>query len=116
MRDCADVVLCSLRQQAAAAVVQQVSSPAVQQVPSAVTRRFGLSDEKATAALGQSASRAMVVLPRPFDTFVNATPGPYVPGGRLEALAFTVSVIVTPLVSVEPKVELAVSQDGVLIE
>jgi hypothetical protein len=57
-----------------------------------------------------------VVLPRPFDTFVNAMPGPYVPGGRLEALAFTVSVIVTPPVSVEPKVELGVSQDGVLIE
>jgi hypothetical protein len=31
-------------------------------------------------------------------------------------LAFTVSVIVTPLVSVTPKVGLAVSQDGVLIE
>jgi hypothetical protein len=47
---------------------------------------------------------------------VNATAGPYVPGGRLEALAFTFSVIVTPLVSVAPTVELAVSQDGVLIE
>jgi hypothetical protein len=58
----------------------------------------------------------LVALPRPFDTFVNATPGPYVPGDKLEALAFTVSVIVTPLVSVAPDVELAVSQDGVLIE
>jgi hypothetical protein len=47
---------------------------------------------------------------------VNETPGPYAPGGRLDALAFTVSVIVTPLASVAPKVELAVSQDGVLIE
>jgi hypothetical protein len=47
---------------------------------------------------------------------VNATPGPYVPGGKLEALAFTVSVIVTPFVSVAPAVELAVSQEGVLIE
>jgi hypothetical protein len=56
------------------------------------------------------------VLPWPFDTFVKATPGPYPPGGRLDALSFTVSVIGTPLVSVTPKVELAVSQDGVLIE
>jgi hypothetical protein len=31
-------------------------------------------------------------------------------------LAFTVRVIVTPRVSVVPKVELAVSQDGVLME
>jgi hypothetical protein len=58
----------------------------------------------------------LVTLPRPFDTFVNATPGPYAPGGRLDALALTVSVIVTPLVSVTPRVELAVSQDGVLIK
>jgi hypothetical protein len=42
--------------------------------------------------------------------------GPYVPGRRAEALAFTLSVTVTPLVSVTPWVELAVSQDGVLIE
>jgi hypothetical protein len=47
---------------------------------------------------------------------VNATPGPYAPGGRLDALAFRVSVIVTPLVSATPRLELAVSQDGVLIE
>jgi hypothetical protein len=47
---------------------------------------------------------------------VNATPGPYVPGDRLATLAFTVSVIVTPFVSVVPAIELAVSQDGVLIE
>jgi hypothetical protein len=39
-----------------------------------------------------------------------------VPGGSLEALAFTLNVIVTPLVSVAPEIELAVSQDGVLIE
>jgi hypothetical protein len=38
------------------------------------------------------------------------------PGGIVEALAFTVSVIVTPLVSVVPEVERAVSPDGVLIE
>ena len=85
-------VLCSLRQQAAAALVQQVSSAAVQQVPSASTRDLRLSDEEATAALGQSALRDKVALPRPFDTFVNAMPGPYVPGGGPEALAFTVSV------------------------
>jgi hypothetical protein len=42
-------------------------------------------------------------------------PGPCVPGGRVEALAFTLNVIVTPPVSVAPEVELAVSQDGVLI-
>jgi hypothetical protein len=48
--------------------------------------------------------------------FVNTVPGPYVPGGRVEALAFTVSVIVTPPVSVMPEVELAVSQEGVRIE
>jgi hypothetical protein len=58
----------------------------------------------------------LVTLPRPFDTFVNATPGPYAPGGRLEALAFTVSVTVAPLVSATPKAELGVSHDGVLIE
>jgi hypothetical protein len=39
-----------------------------------------------------------------------------VPGGKVEARAFTLSVIVTPLVSVVPTFELAVSQDGVLIE
>ena len=38
------------------------------------------------------------------------------PGGRLEALAFTVTLIVTPFVSVVPELELAVSQEGVLIE
>ena len=58
----------------------------------------------------------LIALPRPLDTFVNTMPGPYVPGGRVEALAFTLSVIVTPLVSVAPEIELAVSQDGVLIE
>ena len=58
----------------------------------------------------------LIALPRPPDTFVNTMPGPYVPGGRVEALAFTLSVIVTPLVSVAPEIELAVSQDGVLIE
>ena len=51
-----------------------------------------------------------------FDTFVNATPAPYAPGERRDAFAFTVRVIVTPPVSIVPKVELAVSQDGVLIE
>src|SRR5262249_55408184 len=58
----------------------------------------------------------LVVLPWPFDTFVNATPGPYAPGERRDALALTVRVIVTPRVSVVPKVGLAASQDGVLIE
>ena len=38
------------------------------------------------------------------------------PGGRLEALAFTVTLIVTPFVSVVPELELAVSQEGVLID
>jgi hypothetical protein len=47
---------------------------------------------------------------------VNATPGPYVPGGKLEALALSLTVIVTPFMSVAPTVELAVSQEGVLIE
>ena len=47
---------------------------------------------------------------------MNATTGPYAPGVRLEAFAFTLNVIVTPFVSVAPTVELAVSQDGVLIE
>jgi hypothetical protein len=56
------------------------------------------------------------VLPRPFDTFVTATAGPYPPGDRREALAFTVRVIVTPRASVVPNVELAVSHDGVRIE
>ena len=57
-----------------------------------------------------------LAVPRPFDTFVNATEGPYVPGDRLEALALTVSVMVMPFVSVDPAVELAVSQEGVRIE
>jgi hypothetical protein len=48
--------------------------------------------------------------------FLNTVPGPYVPGARVEALAFTVTVIVTPPVSVMPEVELAVSQEGVLME
>jgi hypothetical protein len=43
-------------------------------------------------------------------------PGPCVPGGRIEALAFTLNLIVTPLVSVAPEVEPAVSHDGALIE
>ena len=55
----------------------------------------------------------LVMLLRPFD--LNATPGPYVPGDNFEALAFTVSVITTPFESVAPAVELAVSQDGVLM-
>jgi hypothetical protein len=38
----------------------------------------------------------LTALPRPPDTFVNTMPGPYVPGGRVEALAFTLSVIVRP--------------------
>jgi hypothetical protein len=58
----------------------------------------------------------LIALPRPFDTFVKATAGPYAAGRRFDARAFTVSVIVVPLVSVVPEVELAVSQDGVLIE
>ena len=67
-----------------------------------------VSDDLRTISLAN-----LIVLPRPL---ANTVPGPYVPGGRLEALAFTVSVIVTPLVSVVPEVELAVSQEGVLIE
>ena len=55
----------------------------------------------------------LTVLPRPL---ANTMKGPYVPGRRAEALAFTLSVTVTPLVSVTPWVGLAVSQDGVLIE
>ena len=55
----------------------------------------------------------LTVLPRPL---ANTMKGPYVPGRRVEALAFTLNVTVTPLVSVTPWVELAVSQDGVLIE
>src|SRR5262245_19554521 len=54
----------------------------------------------------------IVALPRPFDTFVNAMAGPYVPGGSRPAPALTVRVMVMPPVSVEPKLELAVSQDG----
>ena len=38
------------------------------------------------------------------------------PGGRVEVLAFTLNLIVTPLVSMAPEVELAVSHDGALIE
>jgi hypothetical protein len=59
---------------------------------------------------------ALVALPRPLVAFVNATAGPYVPRGRRNADELIVSVIVTPLASVVPKLELAVSQVGVLIE
>ena len=38
------------------------------------------------------------------------------PGDRPEALALTVSVMVLPFASVDPAVELAVSQEGVRIE
>ena len=58
----------------------------------------------------------LLVLPWPFDTFVNPTAGPYPPCERRDAFAFRVRVIVTPRVSVVPKVGLAVSQAGVLIE
>ena len=47
---------------------------------------------------------------------MNATAGPYSPGESRDAFAFTVRVIVTPRASVVPEVELAVSQDGALIE
>jgi hypothetical protein len=47
---------------------------------------------------------------------VNATAGPYSPGESRDAFAFTVRVIATPRASVVPKIELAVSQDGPLIE
>ena len=38
------------------------------------------------------------------------------PGPNCTAVAFTLSVIVTPVVSAVSKLELAVSHDGVLIE
>jgi hypothetical protein len=57
-----------------------------------------------------------MVLPRPLERLVNTMPGPCVPGGRVEALAFTLNLIVTPLVPVAREVELAVSHDGALIE
>ena len=102
--------LCALlRKQAAAAVVQwyppRLSSRYPPRPRSTCPVGRG-SDAPRTVSLA-----GLVALPRPFDTFVNA----YVPGGRLEALAFTRSVIVTPA-SMTPEVELAVSQDGVLIE
>ena len=74
--------------------------------------RLGLPDEEATAPWTISLTN-LIVLPRPL---ANTMKGPYVPGRRAEALAFTLSVTVTPLVSVTPWVGLAVSQDGVLIE
>jgi hypothetical protein len=70
---------------------------------------------------GESGARTVslagkVALPRPFDTFMNAMPGPYVPGERFAALVSTLNAIATPFVSAMPEVELAVSQAGVLIE
>jgi hypothetical protein len=47
---------------------------------------------------------------------VNAIAGPYVPGAKFAALVFTPKVIAMPFVSVTPEIELAVSQEGVLIE
>jgi len=58
----------------------------------------------------------LMVLPRPLERLVNTMPGPCVPGGRVEVLAFTLNLIVTPLVSVAREVELAISHDGALIE
>jgi hypothetical protein len=107
-------VLYSLRKQATAAVIQQISSVVIKQVPPRPRSIWSVgrvSDGLRTISLAN-----LIVLPRPLDTFVNTVPGPYVPGGKAEAPAFTVSVIVTPLVSVVPEVELAVSQEGVLIE
>jgi hypothetical protein len=57
-----------------------------------------------------------LALPRPFDTFVNAIAGLYVPAAEFAAPGFTLKVIATPFVSVTPEIELAVSQAGVLIK
>jgi hypothetical protein len=92
-------------------VVQQISSVVIKQVPPRPGSFWPggrVSDGLRTISLAN-----LIVPPRPL---ANTVPGPYVPGGRVEALAFTVSVIVTPLVSVVPEVELAVSHEGVLIE
>jgi hypothetical protein len=58
----------------------------------------------------------LVVLPRPLLTFVKATAGPYCPRSKCCAEGLTVSVMVTPLASADPKIGFAVSHDGVLIE
>jgi hypothetical protein len=58
----------------------------------------------------------LIVLPRPLVTLVNAIAGPYWPGRRRNAGSFIVNVMVTPFASALPAVELAVSQEGTLIE
>ena len=79
-----DLWFYSLRKQAAAAIVQQIS--ARRDVAGRTRERRPLDNQPREPDCAA-----------PPDTFVNTMPGPYVPGGRVEALAFTLSVMVTPL-------------------
>jgi hypothetical protein len=58
----------------------------------------------------------LIVLPRPLDKFANTTPGPYELGGKRDAVASNVNVIVVPSGAAVPKAGVAVSHEGVLIE
>jgi hypothetical protein len=84
----------SFRKQAAAAIVQQISAAVGQQVPSAARRDLAGRTRERRSLDNQPREPNCAAPP---DTFVNTMPGPYVPGGRVEALAFTLSVIVTPV-------------------
>jgi hypothetical protein len=75
----------SLRQQSAGPFVEQISSAAVEQVASTARRDLTLRTRRRRRLIISFAG--LVALPRPLDTFVNATPDPYAPGGSLEALS-----------------------------
>jgi hypothetical protein len=90
-------------------VVQQISSAVVKQIPSTATLDLVCRTRK---RLDNQRHEPNCAAP----TAREHNDSPYVPGRRAEALAFTLSVTVTPLVSMTPWVGLAVSQDGVLIE
>jgi hypothetical protein len=85
--------LCALllRQQAAVSVVQQVSAAAIEQISAASTGdlacgRGGAGGARTVRVAGKLA------LPRPFDTFVNAIAGLYVPAAKFAAPGFTLEV------------------------
>ena len=58
----------------------------------------------------------LLVLPRPFEVFVNVTAGPYRPGGRGRAVWLTTNDTVTPAESTVPVRGSAASHAGAVIE
>ena len=80
--------------------------------PPAVTLPAGVTSKVGTGTLTVSVA-ARVVLPRPFVVLAKViVVGPYTPGTRVFALAFTVKVMVVADVVTVPEVAEAVSQLG----